>query len=257
MKEYLKTNRFCISVERFKERLDDLSLWLTPFLGKGIVNGGTEDKVISATIDELSFIVDETENKGNEIIEEVIEACPDELSFPNQLKTWLDNFDRQIGNPLKPDLYWVSLTHSITKGKMINSLISRMLDNIENVAECVRYYANKYDVDIDEITTESGTIVDSGTCKEEEVNSNQEQIAPQEVPTDIIRLFGSYKKQYHIFINACKGQQPKKIATLYREYGKIQIEQEKGVVTAIYNHLRDLGLLSCGLRNFQYHYKSV
>ena len=165
MKVFLKSNRFCISVAKFNERLDDLRLLLSPFLEKGIVNGGEEDKIISDTIDELRTIIDETENKGNEIMEEVIEASPDELSFPNQLKIWLEDFDGQIGNPLKPDLYWVSLTHSATKGKMINSLISRMWDNIENVAECVRYYANKYDVNIDENTTESGTIVDSEPCK--------------------------------------------------------------------------------------------
>ena len=243
MKEYLKTNRFCISVEKFKERLSDLIQLLSPFMEKGIVNGGKEDMVVSATIDELRSIADETENKGNEIIEEVIEACPDKSSFPNQLKSWIDDFDRQIGNLNEPDLCWLLLTHSTTKGEAINSLISRMWDNIENVAECVRYYADKYDVYIDEITTEP-------------MNQTESIVGP-EVPTDIIRLFGSNKKQYEQFIEACNHKKPKEIARLYKEYGVIQLDREKGVVKAIYTHLSDIGLLSCCLRNFQQHYTTV
>ena len=175
MKEFLKTNRFCISVAKFNERLDDLSLLLTPLLESGIINGSEDDRIISATIDELRTIIDETGNKGNEIIEEIIEACPDKLSFPNQLKSWIDDFDKQIGNLNKPDICWLLLTHSTTKGKVINSLISRMWDNIENVAECVRYYANKYDVDIEEITIKSGAVVDSEACKKEEANDIESQ----------------------------------------------------------------------------------
>ena len=78
-----------------------------------------------------------------------------------------------------------------------------------------------------------------------------------DIPHDILRLFGS-KAKYDEFINACIGHCPKEIARLYKyEYGKIQLHQEKGVVTLLYNHLSSIGILNCSKSNFQIHYRSL
>ena len=139
MKELFQSNKFLINVSRFEERLDDLSCTLSPLVEKGISREG--DKLILATIAALKSCVEDTRDQGFLILEEVIGASQN----PGHLKAWLDDFDSQI-RLMEPDPYWILLTHSVTKGKEINGIMSQMWDNIENVAECARFYINKYEV---------------------------------------------------------------------------------------------------------------
>lgn len=139
MNEFFLSNRFLINVSRFEERLDDLSCTLSPLVEKGISREG--DKLILATIAALKSSVEDTRDQGFLILEEVIGASQN----PDHLKAWLDDFDSQI-RLMEPNPYWILLTHSVTRGEEINGIISQMWDNIENVAECARFYINKYEV---------------------------------------------------------------------------------------------------------------
>lgn len=97
-----------------------------------------------------------------------------------------------------------------------------------------------------------------GNGKEQHSEETQQQeTSIQEPPHDILRLFGSLQN-YRAFISACKDQKPKVVAELYKnKFGKIQLDDEKGVVSTLFSHLKDEKILKGCLSNFQQHYRNV
>ena len=90
------------------------------------------------------------------------------------------------------------------------------------------------------------------------IEDHAEETTYPVIPQDVLRLFGNNRNKYNNYLKACQGKKPKEIARLYKnEYGVIQLEEEKGIVTTLYQHLKDKGIVTIEKRGFQRHYENV
>lgn len=237
MKDFEKTIAFVRDFNSFRDIIPQL--W----------NGNYRDSQgADFLINEMMKYKDSTRLKGEELANEVKEVCSDISALQTYYDMWC-NILAQIPTSfltfedILDDVQWACRLDDDDKGCKVAGFIRKMAENYKDVMDGKRWLENTYN------------LTPHDEADGEEV-ANKPENAPQKasVPQNILRLFDGELRNYQTFINACRGQCPKEIARLYKEHGRIQLEQEKGVVTLIYNHLKDNGLLSCSARNFQRHY---
>ena len=204
------------------------------------------DSKIEALTDDMKKYCDRTYCRGDELVDEVKDVCPEIMdlkryvliweSLLNGINTaWME--DEEAFN----DDFWKARIGEYHTCQMFG-LLSRMRGNYINVMGSAWNLKNSYGLNE----------------RNERIFTGQEGgSSATGVPYDVLRLFGHNIAKYQEYINACKNQCPKEIARLYKKYGAIQLSQESGIVTTLYDHLYSIGLMTCSKRNFQQHYSQV
>lgn len=241
MKDFEKTLAFVRDFNGFNNLLSEL--WYGLYRG----NEGADH-----IIRKMREYQKATNMKGEELANEIRDVCPDVLQMRKYFDVWcniLDKLDTAIfyDKNFNSGVQWATKLNDDNKGCAVASMIRRMQINYDDIMDGKRWLETTYS-----LTPQ--TKEDQEAFENEETPSEDQKTTV--IPHNVLRLFGS-KSKYQEYINACKNQCPKEIAQLYKKYGVIQLSQERGIVTTLYDHLRSIGLLTCGKRNFQRHYNQV
>ena len=224
------------------------------------------DSKIVALTDDMKKYCDRTYCKGEELADEVKGICLEVLDLSKYVSIWESQLneintvwmeDEETFN----DSFWKDRIGEYHACAMFG-LLSGMRRNYIDVMNSMYRLKNSYgQIEVEDEERRKQFIKDQEERNNAEVSKPQfvdnDESSTAEIPHDILRLFGN-KSKYQEYISACKDQCPKEIARLYkREFGVIQLHNENGIVTTLYDHLFSMGLLTCGKRNFQEHYNKV
>ncbi len=219
------------------------------------------DGKIEALTDDMKKYCDRTYCRGEELADEVKAICPEVLDLKKYVSIWESQLneintawmeDEEIFN----DGFWKARIGDYHTCQMFG-LLSQMRGNYIDVMDSVWNLKSSYGLDECEKPVFSDQEEVSSVEGREIPSVDNGESSATDIPHDVLRLFGHNKNKYQEYINACKDQCPKEIARLYKKYGAIQLSQESGIVTTLYDHLCDIGLLTCSKRNFQRHYSQV
>lgn len=212
---------------------------------------------IESLVGDMKMCCKATSWRGEELVAELKDVCPDIVNLKEYVTAWESILDELTTIWMDDEFFdyklWESRVGDYFLARDIVALLRDAKANYDNVMSSAWDFKRSYGI------VEHRVFVQGiGTENDTEGNpGDKPNMGGNDVPHDVLRLFGGSIKRYREYITACKDQCPKEIARLYKDYGTIQLYNEGGVVTTLYNHLSSIGLLNCTKRNFQCHYSQI